>query len=61
MLGTHLKLGVLSDYGLSGTADHAIYFPKGVWCEVFNNKGPDGCFQQTASGPVEVSPYPWDF
>lgn len=43
MLGNSLKLGIIPDFGHSGTSHYPIYFPKGMWCEVFNRKGTEGC------------------
>jgi len=62
MLGTSLKLGIIPDFGHSGTAAYPIYFPVGMWCEVFNKKGVDGCTYQSIAGNRNVeAQYPWDF
>jgi len=63
MLGNHLKLGIIPDYGHSGISDqYPIYFPKGMWCEVFNRKGTEGCSYQSQGGiRLPEAQYPWDF
>jgi len=62
MLGSHLKLGIVPDFGHSSTGQYGIYFPKGMWCEVFNKKGRDGCTYQSIAGNRDVeAQYPWDF
>jgi len=54
MLGSHLKLGIIPDFGHSGASDYQIFFPKGMWCEVFNKKGIDGCTYQSIAGNRNV-------
>jgi len=61
MLGNHLKLGILSDYGSSGINNANIYFPVGLWCEVFNRKGTQGCINQTVAGDRPDSNLPWEY
>jgi len=61
MLGNHVKLGVLSDWGQGGTPNKDIYFPVGVWCLIFNRRGPAGCIDQTTAGTISDSPYPWAY
>ena len=61
MLGNHLKLGILSDYGSSGMINANIYFPVGLWCEVFNVKGTQGCITQTVAGSIVSHNNPWEF
>jgi len=62
MLGNHLKLGLMSDFGASGISGYPIYFPKGMWCEVFNRQGTKGCTYQSIGGNrLAEAQYPWDF
>ena len=42
MLGDALKLGIQSTH--TGVDSAEFYYPKGTWCEVFNRKGADGCY-----------------
>lgn len=42
MLGNHIKMGVMSDFG-TGTTNYNIYWPKGLWCEIFTIKGTYSC------------------
>jgi len=61
MIGNHMKLGVLSDWGQGGTLNKDIYFPVGVWCQVFNNRGEYGCINQRVAGTITDEPYAWAF
>lgn len=61
MIGNHLKLGILSDFGGKGTTNNNIYFPVGLWCDVFNVKGQQGCIKQTTAGTRIDSHNPWEF
>ena len=59
MLGDALKLGIQSTK--VGVDKTDIYFPKGLWCEVFNRKGTLGCFTQIESGVIETSTKAFEF
>jgi len=60
MLGSHIKLGLLSDFG-KGTTNYNLYTPKGLWCDIFGRKGTKMCIQQKESGTFIDSQYPFDY
>jgi len=60
MIGNHIKLGVLSDFGSGGTTNKEVYFPKGTWCDVFNRKGTMGCAVSPGQEVTEQW-FPWSF
>jgi len=60
MLGNHIKLGQMSDFG-KGTTNYNIYFPKGVWCEIFKKHRTSNCITQETAGSRIDTQYPWDY
>jgi len=59
MLGSGVKLGVQSTGTGIDTTNY--YFPAGLWCEIINRKGVDGCFTQASSGTVATSSLAFEF
>jgi alpha-glucosidase (family GH31 glycosyl hydrolase) len=59
MLGSGVKLGVQSTGTGIDTTDY--YFPAGLWCEIINRKGVDGCLTQATSGTVATSSLAFEF
>lgn len=59
MLGSGVKLGVQSQN--TGVDTTNFYFPAGLWCEIINRKGTDGCKTQATSGTVATSSLAFEF
>lgn len=59
MLGSGVKLGVQSTATAVDTTN--FYFPAGLWCEIINRKGPDGCITQAQNGPLPTSSLAFEF
>ena len=59
MLGDSLKLGIQSTQ--IGVDTSEFYFPAGIWCEVFNRKGVDGCYNVTEGKYLNQSTKAFEF
>lgn len=59
MLGSGVKLGVQSTATAVDTTN--FYFPAGLWCEIINRKGTDGCINQAQDGTLPTSSLAFEY
>jgi len=62
MLGSALKLSIQSTtLGKDGGNSTEFYFPAGLWCNVFNKDGTNGCMDLSAGQSMTLSTLAYEF
>jgi len=59
MLSTQLKLSMQSSHINKNVTE--FWFPPGIWCDIFNDKGIDGCMNLTEGISMNMSTKAYEF